>query len=311
MIIVNQKVLEELVKKNKQYCCKGKNADYIPALAKINPNQLGITLYNIKTNETLSVGDSSVRFAIESISKVPALLLAIEDNGLSNVLKHINTEATGFAFNSPLNMEINHAKHPLNPFVNIGAIETTSLIKGNSPDDCYRRLLTFIKEICHDNAISLNEEIYQSESKTGDINRSLAYYLKGNNMLSKDVEGVLEVYFKQCSLNVTTQNIAMMASVLANKGMKPWDNKRLISEESATLVKSVMTTAGLYDESGEFSAHVGIPGKSGVGGGLMGVAPNQFGLGIFSPPLDPSGNSLAGIKLLKDVVDELHLNIFD
>lgn len=308
---MNQKELEQLVIKNKSYCSEGQNAHYIPALAKVNPNQLGITLYNIKTRDMLSVGDSSVKFAIESISKVPALLLAIEDNGLSNVLNHINTEATGFSFNSPLNMEINHDKHPLNPFVNIGAIETTSLIQGSSPDDCYSRLLSFIKEICHDNTISLNEEIYQSEAKTGDINRSLAYYLKGNNMLSKEVEGVLEVYFKQCSLNVTTENIAMMASVLANKGIKPWDNKRLISEESATLVKSVMTTAGLYDESGEFSAHVGIPGKSGVGGGLMGVSPNQFGIGVFSPPLDKSGNSLAGVRLLKDVVTKLHLNIFD
>lgn len=308
---MNQKRLEELVVKNKPYCQEGKNASYIPVLAKVEPNQLGISKYDIQSKELLSAGDSQVRFAIESISKVPALLLAIKDNGLSTVLRHINTEATGFAFNSPLNMEINHDKHPLNPFVNIGAIETTSLIKGNSPDECYKRLLTFIKELCHDNTISLNEDVYQSESKTGDINRSLAYYLKGNKILSGDVEGILDVYFKQCSLSVTTENIALMASVLANKGIKPWDNKRLISEESATLVKSVMATAGLYDESGEFSAHVGIPGKSGVGGGLMGVSPNHVGIGVFSPPLDKSGNSFAGIKLLKDVVDELKLNIFD
>ena len=308
---MNVETLDELIAKNKVYCSMGANASYIPALASVNPNQLGISLYHIESKELISAGDALVKFAIESMSKVPALLLAIEDNGLTTVLEHINTEATGFAFNSPLNMEINHDKHPLNPFVNIGAIETTSLIKGNSPDTRFSRLLTFVKEICHDESISLNEEIYESESKTGDINRSLAYYLKGNHMLSGDVDSILEVYFKHFSLNLKTVNIAMMASVLGNKGVKPWDNKRLISEESATLVKSVMTTAGLYDESGEFSAHVGIPGKSGVGGGLMGVAPNKYGIGVFSPPLDKSGNSLAGMKLLKDVVEELSLNIFN
>lgn len=308
---MDTKTLEELVIKNKVYCLQGKNADYIPALEQVNPNQLGITLFDINSKEIISAGDSSTRFAIESISKVPALLLAIEDNGIATVLKHINTEATGFSFNSPLNMEINHDKHPLNPFVNIGAIETTSLIKGESSDTRFSRLLTFIKNICDDDDISLNDDIYQSESKTGDINRSLAYYLKGNHMLSGDVDEILEVYFKQCSLNVTTGDIARMASVLANKGVTPWDNKRLISEESATLVKSIMTTAGLYDESGEFSAHVGIPGKSGVGGGLMGVSPNRYGIGVFSPPLDKSGNSVAGVKLLRDVVTHLSLNMFD
>jgi len=308
---MNQESLERLVEKNIKYTKQGKNANYIPALAKVNPNQLGIALYHCHEKTILSAGDTTVRFAIESISKVPVLLLAIEDNGLSEVLRHINTEATGFAFNSPLNMEINHDKRPLNPFVNAGAIATSALVKGRTPDERFERILSFMKELSDDSEIVLNEDIYQSESATGDINRSLAFYLKGNQMLTGDVDEILDVYFRQCSVNVTAETIAKMGSVLANKGIKPWDNQRIISEEAATLVKSIMTTAGLYDESGEFSAHVGIPGKSGVGGGLMGVSPNQYGIGVFSPPLDNHGNSIAGIKLLRDVVDDLELNIFN
>jgi len=308
---MNQETLDKLVEKNRAFMSLGKNASYIPALANVDSNQLGITIYDCQNKTSLSSGEATVRFAIESISKVPVLLLAIEDNGLTKVLQHINTEATGFAFNSPLNMEINHDKRPLNPFVNAGAIATSSLVKGNSPDERFSRILSFMQELSDDDGIVLNDEIFESESQTGDINRSLAYYLKGNQMMCGDVDDILEVYFKQCSLEVTSMTIAKIGSVLANKGMKPWNNQRIISEETATLVKSIMTTAGLYDESGEFSAHVGIPGKSGVGGGLMGVSPHKYGIGIFSPPLDKYGNSVAGIKLLRDVVDELKLNIFD
>lgn len=308
---MNQKTLDTFVQANLHFCEQGKVADYIPALAQVAPNQLGIAIYNCQTNEMLSSGDATVRFAIESMSKVPVLLLAIEDNGIEGVLKKVNTEPTGFAFNSILNMEINHDSRPLNPFVNAGAIATSSLVKGKNNQDRFERILSFMKELCDDDGIILNEEIYTSESRTGDINRSLAYYMKGNQMIEGDVDEILDVYFKQCSVEVTAQGIAKAAAVLANGGVAPWNQKQLVSKEAATLVKSIMTTAGLYDESGEFSAHVGIPAKSGVGGGLLGVAPKKFGIGVFSPPLDSCGNSTAGVRLLKDVVDVLDLNIFE
>ena len=168
-----------------------------------------------------------------------------------------------------------------------------------------------MKEICDDPDITLNEEIYHSESRTGDINRSLAYYMKGNQMIEGDVPEILDAYFRQCSVNVTATGIAKLAAVLANKGIAPWNGNRLITEESATIVKSIMTTAGLYDESGEFSVHVGVPAKSGVGGGLMAAVPNRYGISVFSPALDPFGNSAAGIQLLKDVVKELDADIFE
>lgn len=305
------KELEQLVGKNFHYYQTGHVADYIPALAQVNPEQLGIAIYDLKRKQLIEAGDSQVRFAIESMSKVPVLLLAIQDNGIDKVFQTIDMEPTGFAFNSIMNMEINHRRHPMNPFVNAGAIATTSLIAGKNAKEKFERILAFMKEICNDPGITLNEEIYQSEAKTGDINRSLAYYMMGNKMISGDVTEILDVYFKQCSVNVTASGIANLGAVLANKGIAPWNNKRIISEASATIVKSIMTTAGLYDESGEFSVHVGVPAKSGVGGGLMVAVPNLYGMGVFGPSLDPYGNSAAGIQLLKDVVVKLDVDIFE
>lgn len=308
---MNTKELEQLIGKDFHYYQVGQVANYIPALAEVNPKQLGMAIYDLKANRLIEAGDANVRFAIESMSKVPVLLLAIKDNGVEKVFQKISTEPTGFAFNSILNMEINHRSHPMNPFVNAGAIATTSLINGSSASEKYNRILSFMKEICDDSDITLNEEIYKSESKTGDINRSLAYYMKGNKMIDGNVSEILDAYFRQCSVNVTASGIAKLAAVLANKGVAPWNNQRIVSEESATIVKSIMTTAGLYDESGEFSVHVGVPAKSGVGGGVMATIPNRFGIGVFSPALDSCGNSTAGIQLLKDVIEELNGNIFE
>lgn len=308
---MNKTELTQLISKNFDYYQTGHVADYIPALAKVDPKQLGMGIYDLQENHLIEAGDANVRFAIESMSKVPVLLLAIKDNGIDHVFQKINTEPTGFAFNSIMNMEINHRKHPMNPFVNAGAIATTSLINGKNAEEKFDRILAFMKEICDDPAITLNEEIYQSESRTGDINRSLAYYMKGNQMIEGDVPAILDTYFKQCSVNVTAVGIAKLAAVLANKGIAPWNGQRIVSEKSATIVKSIMTTAGLYDESGEFSVHVGVPAKSGVGGGLLAAVPNRYGMGVFSPALDSFGNSAAGIQLLTDVIQELDADIFE
>lgn len=308
---MNKTELTQLISKNFDYYQTGHVADYIPALAKVDPKQLGMAIYDLQENHLIEAGDANVRFAIESMSKVPVLLLAIKDNGIDHVFQKINTEPTGFAFNSIMNMEINHRKHPMNPFVNAGAIATTSLINGKNAEEKFDRILAFMKEICDDPAITLNEEIYQSESRTGDINRSLAYYMKGNQMIEGDVPAILDTYFKQCSVNVTAVGIAKLAAVLANKGIAPWNGQRIVSEKSATIVKSIMTIAGLYDESGEFSVHVGVPAKSGVGGGLLAAVPNRYGMGVFSPALDSFGNSAAGIQLLTDVIQELDADIFE
>ncbi|MEG1004513.1 glutaminase A [Clostridium sp.] len=302
--------LDALVEKNKQFINEGHVATYIPALAEVNPNQLGVTLIDIKTNKEYSAGDCNSRFAIESISKVPVLILAILDNGLEGVFSKIGTEPTGFPFNSIMNMEIRHGNKPTNPFVNAGAIATNSLVKGKDSDERSGRILDFFRKIMNDNDIVLNKEIYLSEKSTGDVNRSLAYYMKGNGMLDADIPDVLDSYFRQCSMEVTATDLARMGAVLANGGVCPWNNERLFPEEVATIVKSLMTSCGLYDESGTYAVHIGVPSKSGVGGGILSAVPQKCGIGLFSPNLDVPGNSVASMKLLKDLCDELDLDIF-
>lgn len=306
-----QKLLENVIDSSNNSYKDGHVATYIPALGKVDPTLLGITYYDLKSNSVYSAGDDNTCFAIESISKVPVLLLALEENGLKNVFQYVDEEPTGFSFNSILNMEINRRHYPMNPFVNTGAIVVNSLIPGKNSNERFNRILNFMKRICNNPNLTLNEEIYHSESKTGNMNRSLAYYMKANNMFKGDVEDVLDSYFKQCSVNVTTKDLANLAALLANKGIAPWNNQRLLKEENATVVKSIMVTAGLYDESGDFSSHVGVPSKSGVGGGLMSAIPQKAGIGVFGPALDKEGNSVAGMKALKILVEKLDLNIFE
>ena len=306
-----QKLLNNVINGSINSYKNGHVATYIPALGKVDPTLLGITYYDLKSNTVYSAGDDSTQFAIESISKVPVLLLALEENGLKNVFQHVDEEPTGFSFNSILNMEINKRHYPMNPFVNTGAIVVNSLIPGKDSAERFDRILNFMKEICNDPDLTLNEEIYHSESQTGNMNRSLAYYMKANDMFKGDVEDVLDSYFKQCSVNVTTKDLANLAALLANGGIAPWNNQRILKKENATVVKSIMVTAGLYDESGDFSSHVGVPSKSGVGGGLMSAIPQKAGIGVFGPALDKEGNSVAGMKALKNLVEKLNLNIFE
>ena len=211
-----QKLLNNAINGSINSYKNGHVATYIPALGKVDPTLLGITYYDLKSNTVYSAGDDSTQFAIESISKVPVLLLALEENGLKNVFQHVDEEPTGFSFNSILNMEINKRHYPMNPFVNTGAIVVNSLIPGKDSAERFDRILNFMKEICNDPDLTLNEEIYHSESQTGNMNRSLAYYMKANDMFKGDVEDVLDSYFKQCSVNVTTKDLANLAALLAN-----------------------------------------------------------------------------------------------
>lgn len=288
--------LSQLITKNLPVYNKGKVASYIPMLAQVNPKQLGVTLFNLKSNQVNSAGDYDVRFAIESISKVITLLWAIKKLGMTEVFKHVSSRQTGFAFNSILNMEIENTNVPLNPFVNVGAILTTSLI---AKDTAFDDILNFAQKICNDSQIYLDEEIFNSEKSTGDLDRSLAYYMKSKNMIKNDITLSLNIYFKQCSMMVTTKSLANLGALLANDGIAPWNNHRLISSNAATCVKSLMMTTGLYNQSGICSRLIGVPTKSGVGGGLVCASPEKYGIGIFSPALNKDGNSIAGLALLK------------
>ena len=302
-------LLVNLVDKNRRYTEDGQVASYIPALLKADKNSLGLCVIDIKNNEEYWAGESDVKFTIQSISKVVSLIIALGDNGREEVFKKVNVEPTGMGFNSIVNLEIRDEK-PYNPMINAGAIVTTSLIFGETQEKKLERILNFIRRAMNNDDIDINQEIFESEKETGDRNRSLAYFMKSNGILEGNVEEVLDLYFKQCSIEATARDLARFASVIANDGVTPWSNEVLMSREVCRIVKTIMVTCGMYDASGEFAVHVGIPAKSGVGGGILAAVPRRYGIGIYGPALDEKGNSIGGIHILKDLSEELELSIF-
>ena len=303
------KLLETLVEKNKKYGNDGQLASYIPALLEANPNDLGVAVVDVEGRKYYA-GQCEKNFTIQSISKVVSLILALGDNGRTNVFKRVDVEPTGDGFNSIVNLETKDKKRPYNPMINAGAIATTSLIYGEDGEDKLERIIKFMRKATNNPNISINEEVYVSERRTGDRNRALAYFMKSNGMLQGDVEEILELYFRQCSIEANAIDLAMFGSVLANDGVTPWNGERLMSRETCRIVKTIMVTCGMYDASGEFAVHIGIPAKSGVGGGILATVPRRMGIGVYGPALDKKGNSLAGIHVLKDLSEELDLSIF-
>ncbi len=302
-------LLNTLVEKNRIYGKEGKVASYIPALSKANIDDLGIYVVDSRGKEYYA-GDYDKKFTMQSISKIVSLILAIRDNGRYNVFKKVDVEPTGMGFNSIVNLEARDSGKPYNPMINAGAIVTTSLIDGKDVDEKLEKILDFMRTVTNNNHIDVNEEVYLSEKETGNRNRALAYFMKSTGVLEGDVEEILELYFKQCSIELTAKDLARFGAVLANDGVIPWTNEKIIPKEVCRIVKTIMVTCGMYDASGEFAVNVGIPAKSGVGGGIIATVPRNFGIGIYGPSLDEKGNSIAGINLIKDLSKELDLSIF-
>ncbi len=303
-----QRILENIVDECKKWTNRGEVASYIPELAKANSNVLGICVTTLEGKEYFA-GDYDTKFTIQSISKVVTLMLAILDNGIEYVFSRIGMEPTESGFNSIINLETHEQKKPLNPMINAGAIATVSLIGGDTAEEKFDRILNFTRKITGNDDIHINTEVYTSEKNTGDRNRALAYYMKGNGIIEGDVEEILEVYFKSCSMEVTCRDIARISAMLANEGVI-LNNERIISREACRIIKTIMVTCGMYDASGNFAVHIGIPAKSGVGGGIMAAVPRRMGIGVIGPALDNKGNSIGGIKVLEKLSHELDLSIF-
>lgn len=303
-----KELLEKLVNKNLTHIKNGKVADYIPELARVNPDALGIFITTVD-NQEFFAGNYDVKFTIQSISKIISLMLAILDNGEDYVFSKVGMEPSGDPFNSIRKLETSSRKKPYNPLINAGAIAVASMIKGKNERDKFERLLDFTKLITEDENIDVNYRVYCSEAETGFRNISMGYFLKGDGIIEGDVEEALHIYFKQCSIEGTAQTISKLGKFLANDGILTTGEK-IISTRIAKIIKTLMVTCGMYDNSGEFAVKVGIPSKSGVGGGICSVVPGKMGIGIYSPALDRKGNSLAGIYLLEDLSKELSLNIF-
>lgn len=304
------KLLDELINMSKLSENKGKLAAYIPALLEANPNDIGISIYDIQEKKYYFSGNAEKKFTIQSISKVLSLILALLDNGIDEVFKRVNMEPTGMGFNSIVNLESEESVRPYNPMINAGAIVTTSLIKDLDGKSKLDRILKFLSKVTDNKEIKINEVVYESEKITGDRNRSLAYFMKSTGILKGDVEEILDLYFKHCSIELSAGDLARFASVIANDGVLPWNGEKVLTGEICRIVKTIMVTCGMYDASGEFAVRVGIPAKSGVGGGILGVVPNRYGIGIYGPALDDKGNSYYGIKILEELSKELRLSIF-
>lgn len=303
------RLLEAVIENNKHFTTEGKLATYIPVLEKANPDALGISIITLDGEEFFA-GDFDTKFTIQSISKIITLMLALIDNGRERVFSKVGVEPTADAFNSIINLETKNIQKPLNPMINAGAIATVSLISGNTGDESFNRILNFTRKITGNPSIDINYEVYKSEKITGDRNRALAYFMKSMGVIEQDVEEVLDVYFKQCSIEATCKDIARIGAMLANDGVLPWSGERMIPRNVARIVKTIMVTCGLYDASGQFAVEVGIPAKSGVGGGILAAIPGRMGIGVFGPALDAKGNSIAGIKVLAELSKELDLSIF-
>jgi glutaminase len=285
----------------------GKNADYIPYLAQVDPKLFGIAIVTTD-NQVLTMGDVTYSFSIQSISKVFTLALVMEDLGPDKTFQRVGSEPTGRAFNS-VNAVVDMPTHTGNPFVNAGAIATTSLINGKDEADKWNAILSFYDKVAGEK-LSLIEEVYKSEAATNTGNKALAMLLAKYERIYADPFESVDIYTKQCSVGVNAVQLARMGATLANNGVNPAIGEQVIKREDIPYILSAMTMAGLYDASGGWAWHVGLPAKSGVGGGIVAVAPGKGAIAVFSPRLDEAGNSVKAQKVIEYVTDHLNYNIF-
>jgi glutaminase len=285
----------------------GAIADYIPELATAQPDWFGICVVTA-AGQVFEVGHCDQLFTIQSISKAFVFGLALEDHGREYVNRKVSVEPTGEAFNAIVLDE--STNRPYNPMVNAGAIATADLIKGSNGTERLKRVLAMFKRYTgreHD----INVPVFLSEKSTGYRNRAIAYLMRNFDMVSDKIDETLDLYFQQCSIMVNARDLAMLAATLANGGINPLTQERAIHEQYVQDVISVMLTCGMYDASGEWTYRVGMPAKSGVGGGITAVAPGQLGVGTFSPLLDAKGNSLRGLKVCEDLSQDFGLHLFN
>jgi len=286
---------------------RGKNADYIPVLAKVNSNLFGIAVVSTD-NQVVTAGDVKTEFSIQSIAKVFSLALAMEELGANKVFEKIGSEPTGRAFNSPVAV-VDMPTHTGNPLVNAGAIATVSVISGKTPEEKWAKILGFYSRAAGEK-LALIDEVYKSEAATNTGNKALSYLLAKYDRIYSDPFQAVDIYTKECSVGVTALQLAKMGATLANNGRNPATGEQLIKAVNVPEILSSMMMAGLYDGSGGWAWHVGVPAKSGVGGGLVAVMPGKGAIAVFAPPLDEAGNSVKGQEVIQYVANKLDLNLF-
>ncbi|HJY35021.1 MAG TPA: glutaminase A [Vicinamibacterales bacterium] len=287
---------------------EGKNADYIPALAKVDPNLFGIAVVT-PDGKVYSAGDVKTEVSIQSISKVFTMMQVIQEQGLESIEKRIGVDATGARFNSIIAVEavkttIGAGAPEMNPLVNPGAISSTSMVKGSSADEVWKKIIGIHNDSAG-RSLTVLQDVYKSESDTNQRNQAIGALMLAYGYIKDNWQQAVDLYTRQCSIGVNAKDLAMMAGTLADGGKNPVTGKNVIDAAKVPGVLAVMATAGLYDDSGKWLYHTGLPAKSGVGGGLIAVSPGKFGIAVVSPPLDDAGNSVRAQKAIADISNAL------
>jgi len=281
---------------------EGANADYIPALAKVDPNLYGIALVTPE-GDIYTAGDIKSEVSIQSISKVFTMALVMDEKGPGSIFNNMGVDATGQVFNSIIAIE-QYKGAEMNPLVNAGAITATSMVSGDSREEIWNKILNYYNDFAG-RELSVNEEVFESEAATNQRNQAIGQLMYAYGRIEDNPDQATDIYTEQCSVNVNARDLAMMAATLANGGRNPVTGKQVMRNENVNEVLAIMATAGLYDDSGQWLYRTGLPAKSGVGGGIIAVSPGLFGIAVISPPLDPAGNSVRAQKAIADISNAL------
>jgi glutaminase len=287
---------------------EGKNADYIPALAKVDPKLYGIALVTAD-GKVYTAGNVATEVSIQSISKVFTAAQVIQEQGLASIEKRIGVDATGARFNSIIAVEsvkvVSGAGAPeMNPLVNPGAIAATSMVTGATADQVWAKIIGIHNDMAG-RSLSVLQDVYKSESDSNQRNQAIGALMLAYGYIKSNWQQAVDLYTRQCSIGVNAKDLGMMAATLAFGGKNPVTNKQVIDAAKVPGVLAIMATAGLYDDSGKWLYHTGLPAKSGVGGGIIAVSPGKFGIAVVSPPLDDAGNSVRAQRAITDISNAL------
>jgi glutaminase len=290
---------------------EGKNADYIPALAKVNPALFGIALVTTD-GKVYTAGDIKTEVSIQSISKVFTMAQVIQEQGTDAIEKRIGVDATGARFNSIIAVEavknvVGSGAPEMNALVNPGAISATSMVKGANADAVWSKIIGFHNDFAG-RPLTVLQDVYKSESDSNQRNQAIGALMSAYGYIKTDWRQAVDLYTRQCSIGVNAKDLATMAATLAAMGKNPVTGKQVMDGAKIPAILAVMATAGLYDDSGKWLYHTGLPAKSGVGGGLIAVSPGKFGIAVVSPPLDDAGNSVRAQRAITDISNALNGN---
>ncbi|KUY20074.1 glutaminase A [Elizabethkingia miricola] len=302
---ITEQVLKDILEKNRSYYQQGKVADYIPELGKADAKSIALSVIG-ENGKVINVGDTNKKFTIQSISKIISLMIAVREKGEQNIFDKMGYFGTDKPFNHFSNLET--SGKPLNPMMNAGAILTTSLIDGEG-EVPFKKILEMVQYITKNSNINYSKEVYNSERETGHRNRGMFYIMKNSGLITGN-EDKLNNYFKQCSIEVTAGDLAKIGYFFAHQCTRYDGDTTYKNADIAQLVESQMLIAGMYEFSGEYARTVGLPSKSGVGGGITVSVPGKMGIGVYSPALDQHGNSLAGYHMILDLVKKYNLSLF-